>query len=100
MQPPLLRMFCARCDLAADHSYSSPQRTLMIPDQSKNHILAQAALKFSLAGNVLAELTNQIPTEVGFQVCGAARPGSRIQKFNFGIQKGSMIFKISCPGCS
>lgn len=74
----------------------------MIPDQSKNLILAQAAkkLKFSLPGMVLTELTNQIPTEVGFQACGAAGPGEGIQKFSFGTQKGSMILKISCPGFS
>lgn len=97
---PLPRLFCARCDLAADHSHSSPHRTLMIPDRSKNHILARAALKFSLPGNVLTELTNQIPTEEGFGACGAAQPGAGIQKSHFGTQKGSMILKISSPGCS
>lgn len=60
----------------------------MIPDQSKNHILAQAALKFSLPGNVLAELTNQIPTEEGFGACGAAQPGAGVQKFHFWNPEG------------
>lgn len=72
----------------------------MIADQSKNHILARAALKFSLPGKVLTELTNQIPTEVGFRVCGDAGQGAGTQKLSFGTQKGSVISKISCPGCS
>lgn len=54
----------------------------MIPDQSKNHILAQAALKFSLPGNVLAELTNQIPTAVGFSVWCCTARSSKIQFWN------------------